>query len=259
MKTATRITGILLLFIFQSFWAVAQQSNDYQAYWIHEDQAKPSMAKKHENVDKELIAACKEFKVGDKGWSTLATTDYKYFYITPIEKMADLDTNPFADLAKKMGEEKMGKIFEKYEDCYDAHGDYILILDKKLSYQPGGINTTPAGQNYRENTRYHFSPENAKKANELAKKFHKLYTEKGSKQHYRLYRNGFGTMGNYFLVAVAAESPEAMERMSSENRKLLGQEGQALFAELEQLVSKVETIRGYMRPDLSYSPAVANN
>jgi len=134
-----------------------------------------------------------------------------------------------------------------------------LVLDKKLSYQPGGVNPTPAGKNYRQNWRYHYTPENAKKMNEIAAKFHKLYKEKGSKMHYRLYRSGFGNMGSYFLVAVAAENPSDMDRLTQENRALLGEEGAKLFAELEQLVSKVETVRGYMRPDLSYQPASASN
>ncbi|HSP40502.1 MAG TPA: hypothetical protein VLN46_03650, partial [Gillisia sp.] len=131
---------------------------------------------------------------------------------------------------------------------------YIIILDKKLSYQPGGINTTPVGKNYRHITVYHFTPENAGKAEDLAKRFLDLYTKNKSRLDYRLYRSGFGLMGSSFWVAAAAESPEDFERLREDNRELLGQEGESLLNQLSQTVSRVEVIRGYIRPDLGYQP-----
>ncbi len=91
------------------------------------------------------------------------------------------------------------------------------------------------------------------KAAEMAQKFKDLYAKKGVKLHYRMYRNGFGTTDDYFLVAIAAESPEAYEKLRAETNTLLGEEGAQLFGQLRNIISKVETVEGYMRPDLSYS------
>jgi len=44
-------------------------------------------------------------------------------YITPIDKMADLDERPFAEMAKQMGE-GFGKIFNRFDACYDKHTDF---------------------------------------------------------------------------------------------------------------------------------------
>ncbi|MFO8146427.1 MAG: hypothetical protein ACQEWG_16480 [Bacteroidota bacterium] len=244
--------GILLLFLIHSFILPAQESEDSQMYWIHEDRTKPAMSIKQESVDKELIAALKQHEITDISWFTLVSEDYRYFYISPIENMAAFDENPFGSLSEKMGQKETAQIFDKYNDCYEAHGDYVIILDKNLSYQPDGINVTPVGKNFRNNTLYYFTPDKAGKAEELARKFKELYAKKDSKLHYRVYRSGFGVMGSYFMVAEAAESPEDYERMIVDNRLLLGQEGVELFRELEETISDIEVMRGYIRPDLSY-------
>lgn len=244
--------GILLFFLIHSLILPAQDNEDSQMYWIHEDRTKPAMSNKQESVDKELIAALKQHEITDISWFTLVSNDYRYFYISPIENMAAFDENPFGSLSEKMGQEETAQIFEKYNNCYETHGDYVIILDKDLSYQPDGINVTPVGENFRNNTIYYFTPDKAEKAEELARAFKDLYAKKDSKLHYRVYRSGFGVMGSYFMVAAAAESPEHYERMIVDNRLLLGDEGAELFSQLEETISDIEIIRGYIRPDLSY-------
>lgn len=254
MKTKS-ITGFLLLFMLIPFMGIhAQDKEHLQMFMVHEDRTKPAMAKKHESIDKELIGAMRQNEIGDLSWITLVTEDFRYMYISPIESMAALDKDPFAGLTQQIGQRETKKIFDKYDDTYDEHGDYILILDKNLSYQPGGINTTPVGKNFRHIAMYYYTPANANKAEDLAKKFHELYTKKNSQLDYRLYRSGFGVMGSFFWIVTAAESPEDFERMREDNRELLGQEGETLFNQLAQTISKVEIIRGYIRPDLGYQP-----
>ncbi len=247
-----KILGISLLFLSQSTILLGQENQDSQMYWIHEDITKPAMSIKQESVDKELIAALRQHEITDISWFTLVSDDYRYFYISPIENMADFDENPFGSLVEEMGQKETSRIFDKYNDCYETHGDYVIILDKNLSYQPDGVNVTPVGKNFRNNTIYYFTPDKARKAEDLARKFKELYTKKNSSLNYRLYRSGFGIMGTYFMVAAAAESPEDYERMIVDNRLLLGQEGADLYRELEETISDVEIIRGYIRPDLSY-------
>ena len=185
MKTK-KITGCFLFLLLISLMGLqAQEEQDMQMYLVHEDRTKPAMAKKHETIDKELIGAMRQNEIRDVSWITLVTEDFRYLYISPLEKMADLDNDLFAGLSQKIGQRETDKIFDKYQGTYDEHGDYIIILDKKLSYQPGGINTTPVGKNYRHITVYHFTPENAGKAEDLAKRFLDLYTKNKSMLDYR--------------------------------------------------------------------------
>ncbi len=251
MKTKHIFNTLFIALFFVTITGLAQDKTS-QSYWIHEDHVKPSMLAEYEAVCKELVAECKKHGVDETSWLTLATNDFTYAYVGPIDKMADLDENIFATLTKKMGKEAFSNLFARMDKCYSDHVDYVISLDKELSYQPSGINQMPEGQMYRNNVRYYITPENYAKANEIAKKYKKLFAEKGSKMYYRVYRSGFGANGTFFMVAIAAESPEDYERMSMENRKLLGEEGAKLNQELLAVMSKMDVMQGWMRADLSY-------
>ena len=88
----------------------------------------------------------------------------------------------------------------------------------------------------------------------IAKSFKELYERKNSKEHYVLYRSGFGAIGDYIMVSIAAKNPEDYERTNTENKILFGEEGDKLYNELLRTIIKLETLEGYIRLDLSYSP-----
>lgn len=240
---------LLILCMSISMWG---QDDRYQIYVVHEDHVMDGMMDRHAQADKALLKAAKEHQMKGMNWITFVADDNRVMYMSPINSMADLDKNPFEDLQKKMGEENFEKMFDSYQGTYKKHGDYILRLDKELSYMPDGITQTPEGQNYRELVYYHIPPGQGDKAEEMAKKVKKLYSDKGSKVHYRLYKSGFGNMGSYYMVAVAAKSPEDMEKLRNENMELIGEEGKKLFDEIENVTSKQEVVKGYLKPELSY-------
>ena len=228
--------------------------SDYQAFWVHEDHVKPAMLQEYEQVSKEFVEACKKNNISDLSFITMATDDFRYAYIGGIENMAALDKNSFAEMQEKMGMDAFGSMMNRMDKCYTDHIDYVLNLDPELSYMPDGMTQMPEGMNYRSNTLYYVSPENYSKANDVAKRFRALFAEKNSKMHYRVYRSGFGAPATFFLVAIAAQSPAHFETMNAENMQLLGEQGAALNAELMTIISDMEPMRGYMRPDLSYAP-----
>ena len=253
---STRLNLTALMLIFFLCLSLNAQDDRYQLYLVHEDHVKDGMQSKHDEADKVLLNAAKEHKMKGMSWITFQADDNRVMYLSPIENMADLDNNPFEDLEKKMGKDQFEKLFDGYHDTYSQHGDYILRLDKELSYMPDGITQTPEGQNYRELTYYWIPPGKGEKAEELARSVRELYAKKGSKVHYRVYKSGFGNMGNYFMVAVAAESKEALDKKREENMQLLGEEGEKLFDEIESTVAKMEKVTGHLKPELSY---VTNN
>lgn len=252
MKTLTTTLQIALTLVIFANVALAQNSN-IQSYSVHEDQVKFSKIADYEKASKELIAKLKEHKIQGLNWISSTTQDGKYLYVSPINNMADLDKNPFAALAEKMGSEAMGKIFDDMDKCYTNHGDYILNLNKDLTYMPTGITLTPEGENYRRFFYLHVTPSNHGKLVEKMKALKDLYTSKGSKVSYRVYHSGFGVVGSYILVAVAATDGVSYEKRAAENRTLLGEEGKKLLDEIFMLVSKFETETGALRPDLGYS------
>ncbi|MDX1327095.1 MAG: hypothetical protein R3299_05270, partial [Arenibacter sp.] len=145
-------------------------------------------------------------------------------------------------------------LFRRFNECYDKHGDYIIYLNKELTYMPDGININTEGQNFRKWHFLHVTPDNIQNLKGKLKELKALYASKGSKVYYRIYHNGFGNMGDYYLAVVSAVDAEDYAKKSKENEQLLGEEGQKLFQELFQYVHKYETETGSMHPELAYTP-----
>jgi hypothetical protein len=229
------------------------QGEGNQAYYVHEDQVKPSMIQKYMAVSKDFNEACKKHNLEGVGWQVGSTITGRYFNISPIENMAELDKSPMAPLAEKMGEEAFMNLYKRFNECYDKHGDYIIYLNKELTYMPEGISTTTEGQNYRKWHYLHVTPNNIQNLKGKLKDLKALYTKKGSKEYYRIYHNGFGTMGDYYLAVISAVDAQDYAIKSKENEALLGEEGKKLFDEVFSYVLKYETESGEMHPDLAYS------
>jgi hypothetical protein len=232
----------------------SQDEEKSQAYWIHEDPIYPYMALDFEENCKDLVSACEKYNIQEANWVTVSTDDLRYFFISPIEKMGDLDKSRFANLQEKMDPDEFNAIFDTFDNCYDTHYDYIIHLDNELSYMPEGTRVLRDELSYRKLQYWYVTPQNFDKVLEIAKSFKELYERKNSKEYYHFYRSGFGSVGDYILVSIAAKTPEDYERKYTENKALLGDEGDALFNELLKTIIKLETLEGYVRKDLSYTP-----
>ena len=249
LKTIFLIAAVLLLI---PNTAQAQESKN-QAFYVHEDQVKPSMTQKYEKISKEFMEACKKHNLQDISWQVASTSTGRYFNISPIENMAELDKNVMAPLSEKMGKEAFGDIFKRFNECYDKHGDYIVYLNEELTYMPEGINTATEGQNYRKWHYLHVTPGNIQNLKGKLKELKALFAQKGSKEYYRIYHNGFGNMGDYYLAVLSAVDAEDAIKKSKENQELLGEEGKKLFDEVFSFVNKYEVESGGMHPELAYS------
>lgn len=230
-------------FTFQTF---AQQ-----AYLIHQDNVKPSKAGEYEKVAKKFNEACLEHKP-DATWIAAVRDDFTYFYISPIENMAELDKQPMAEMAKAMGD-KFGEMFNAFDKCYDSHGSYIMHSVDDLSYKaPEG--TDRSDMNYRVWYQLHYKPENGKKVKEGMKAIKAMFQEKGSKEYYNVYHSGMGSMDSYYLVSVAAKDEVDSATRSKANQDVLGPDRYETFDKLMAHLEKFVESRGQMRPDLSYAP-----
>ncbi|MGB5420267.1 hypothetical protein [Algibacter sp.] len=249
MKTlkSTLLITLLLCFSFTI-------TNAQQAFIIHQDNVKPSKFMEYEKIAKEFHEASIQHNV-QTSWSTAMTNDFQYFYITPIKNMAELDERPFEEMAKTMGD-KFGEMFNRFDQCYSSHGDYIVIRDSELSYMPENKTEAPADENYRKWYYMYYTPKNAKKMREGMLAVKEYFKAKGSTEYYRVYRNGFGQMKNYYMVSVSAKDEIDSAKKSKANQELLGSfdERWAVFSKVMDYTSKTEEFSGEMRPDLSYKP-----
>lgn len=249
-----KTTLVLTLILMTSLLSVAQDENNVQAYVVHEDRVKPGMVEEYEQVNKDLIAACKEHNIQELNWMTAKQDDNTYLYITPMDNFAEIDANNFSFLAEKMGKEKMSALFDRFDPCYDEHGDYVIYLHKDLSYQPGGINTNPEGKYYRKFMYDFVTPSNEKAYLEVLKEIKEMFVSKNSKLNYRIYSSGFGIMGKYYLIVIEGEDPVQLETLAAENWKMMGEDFKPLYNKIRSKIEKTDAKTGWMRADLSYQP-----
>ena len=254
MKVFKHLSFAVIL-LFAAFSNSRAQTDNRQTYHIHEDKVLPSMVREYETVAKELTDNVKKYNIPGIKWILTQTNDLRYLYVSPISKMAELDDDTFWDsLRGKMGAEKFTDLFNRMNKCYDVHTDYIITLDKDLSYMPGGIDLTPAGQDYRRFFYVYSTPENMTKLTEALKNVKTLFQQKGSKMEYRIYRSGFGTSESFYMVAIAAKDGADFEAMDTANNKLLGADGEKIFGDMMKYVTRFEEVTARMRPELAYSP-----
>ncbi|MDT0646312.1 hypothetical protein RM545_06385 [Zunongwangia sp. F260] len=251
MKNVNLFAVLITVTILQTANLFCQNTN--QAFWIHEDQVKPSMLKEYEAVTKDFINACKEHDLKDADWATARIEGGTYLTIAPINSMADFDKNPMAPLAEKMGEENFKAMFSRFDKCYDIHRDYIVHLIEDMSYMPDGVTTNTVGEDYRKWHFFHVAPQNVSSLRTKMMEVKTLYEKKAAKQNFRIYRNGFGSSGDYFLVVISAKDAQSYAKTSKETDEILGEEGEKLFDEMMLYVHKYESKTGRMRPDLAYT------
>ena len=246
MKTLKNILLVALIMLFAPNTIDAQQK-----FHIHEDVVKPAMTAEYEAILKEVGELIKENPLEGVNMLVLRSNNNHYYFIRPIASMADLDKqSPVGQLAEKAGKEKVWKLFERMDKCYDVERDYIITLNNELSYMPDGMTQTPEGENYREQYKIYVTPGNRAIVKEKLEAIKKLYTEKGSKIHYRVYKSGFGTEAEYYLVSIAAKDEADMAAKGKANDELLGDDRISAMQGLFENVLEIEEIEGNMRPDL---------
>jgi len=141
-----------------------------------------------------------------------------------------------------------------FDNCYDTHYDYIVHLDKELSYMPNGISITQEDLPYRKMEYWYVTPQNFDNVLNILKEFKTLYSEKKSNEFYTIFRSGFGSEGDYIMAMISAKNAEDFERIRGESNKTIGPERDQLYQKLLGYITKVESLTGYFRLDLSYFP-----
>ncbi|WP_373059289.1 hypothetical protein [Zunongwangia sp. H14] len=249
MKIIKLFTVILAFFMVSTGFA---QEKKNQAFLIHEDQVNPSMLKEYEQVSKDFVKACQQYKPEGIDWSTASMDNGRYLSISPIEKLSDIEEMSYAPLIEKMGEDEFRAMLDRFNKCYDKHGSYVVVLNEPLSYMPDGLDPETPGENYRKWHKMEVSASNVPQLREKMIALKDLFERKGSKMYYRIYHNGFGNIGDYYVAVISAKDAIDYAKKSAENQKLLGEEGEKAFEEMMQYVSSYEVTSGEMRPDLSY-------
>lgn len=224
-----------------------------QKFLIHEDQVNADMLVQYEETAATLKSYIAEH--GGMTYSVAMTNDLHYQYIMPIDNYAALDglDKVWAGLTEKVGEDKMNAMWAKFDECYDVHKNYVVVLDEELSYYPSGDIMADDGGNYRKWTYIYGHPDQLDKLREVRLKWKELYTKHGIGHGFRVYHGAIGTeLGTMLIVDYGTDLGEIALREKQTQAKL-GGEGQALWMESIPAVRKIDEVYGQMRPDLSHT------
>jgi len=244
-----KTTMLFAVLMFSANVAINAQN---QLFSIHADYVKPSMESEYVAASKAFVAECKKYNLQNSDWTEVRLDNGTYLTFESIPNMAALDADSFAPMIEKMGKENFQALLDRFNKCYDRHGNYLLTRIESLTYMPEGAVAAQEGQNYRKYHYLYVTPSTAKMVGEKMKAIKELYAQKGSKEYYRVYHSGFGTLGEYFLVAISAKDEQSYAKQSDENEALLGAEGKKLLDDLFKNISRYEPVTGYIRPELSY-------
>ena len=224
-----------------------------QKFSIHADYVKPSMESEYVEISKAFVAECKKYNLQNADWTQLRLDNGAYLTFEAIPNMAALDVNYYAPLSDKMGAANFQALLDRFSKCYDRHGSYIITRIENLTYMPDGARAAQEGQNYRKYHYLYVTPSTSKMITEKMKAVKDLFAKKGSKEYYRVYHSGFGTLGEFFLVVISAKDELSYAKQSNDNDALIGDEGKKLLDDLFENISRYDQVTGYILPDLSYT------
>jgi len=249
-KSINALIATLLVFMLVPLTTLAQEGKT-QKFVVHEDVVKPHKMMAYEKASKAFVATLKEHAGPEAHFMAMSSDDMRYIFISPIDNMAALDKNPFAKLEESLGKEATKEVFESWNGMFETHYDYILNLNPALSYNSGEI--MEQGVNFRKIDYYYIFPDKMEEAFAIAKEWKELHANNNIASGYRVYSGGMGTEPMLMVVSWAKDAVQ-MEQNSMKVRETLGEAGQELYARTLALTKRMESITGWMRPDLSYMP-----
>ncbi len=251
---AFKILSFFLFALFLSYFSYSQPDDaNTQLFLIHEDKVLPSMDDKYRNTSAALVKLMHDNTFTGIQFNSFALDDFTYWYVSPIENMAELDNDPFEKLAGIAGKEKMESVFSGFDDTYFSHRDFIAVFHPDLSYKAEQL--SEPGNNYREWLYLYYEEKHKENLMDLMKQWKDLFSSKNAPQGYAIYTNGLGHEGPVIVVHTWAKSREEHMATTRKRHEMLGEENNILWKKTRSLAYKIESKTGVHLPEFSYSAA----
>ena len=215
-------------------------------YNVREDIVKPSMDVKYREAIKKLKAACEQHKLNFT-WGTVVFDDGSYRHLAPVKNFADLDKNPFAELATKMGKEALGKIWTEFDACLESQSDFVMMQLPQFSYLAPGPD-----ENFRDITYWYPLPEKAAEAEIILAEWKKLHETKKTGDGYLVYKVIFGREPVYSFASWGKDRADAATK-GKKAEELLGDDGMKLWLRTQAITKRYYSKRASVTPEFSYT------
>lgn len=248
MKTIFYFIAALILM--PAVWAQTPKDDSQQMYWVREIQVKPGMRAENIALDKEYLENVKKHD-NDHKYLFMVNDEELIRYFTPINSLCDITSDYKAHLTEKIGKDKANELFLKYNETATMHGDYILTTDNDLSNIKEEKPNIDAGSAYHKWIFYYPYPEKSDEFVKQANTVKKLVDSNDTKLVSRVYRSGFGSPEEFFIVSIPAKDEASYENLIQETGEIIGEEFGRELDKLNKLCSKIKTEDVWFVPGMS--------
>lgn len=254
-RTIIRATSLTVVALAATTAIAAAPTPAKQLFDVHEELVRPSQLAAYEKAAAEFTALVKanQSLMPHFGYYAIQGTDFHFYYVVPMSKMADADAidSDFGAIMGSPAGSKMMDIMARSSAAAKWTKDWIVELRPDLSYQPAKPALAPQEMKYWRYDWYYIEAGKEMEAEAIAKDFAAAYTARQLTSPYNIYWGGMGTEMPLLIVASPAKDPADLWTRRREIEKALGADGKALWDRAWAVTRKFESREGWSRPDLS--------
>jgi hypothetical protein len=254
MKTKILVVLLaLLLGALCSLPAVAQaQGQKSQLYYVYDFVVKPAMVPQFEaGVKREIELE------SPTPWAAFSTNDLHYYFLTPIQNYADIDSMDKADneWTAKVGKEKFDALMKSYEGTFEYFKAGVIRFLPDLSYAPKVTSPKPEEGNFISWGFASVEFGKGKEFRDVLKQWVALYDSSKIPMGWNTYVGVMGVEMPLYLWGERAKSPAQYWAEDEKAMKTIGEpKVMELYKKTMALCRKFESKTGWARPDLSNKP-----
>jgi hypothetical protein len=254
MKTKIFVVLLVLLLGACCFLpAVAQaQAQKAQLYYVYDFVAKPAMVAKFEASVKLRI------ELGSPTpWSAFSTDDFHYYFLTPIQNYAGIDSMDKVDneWAGKIGKEKLDSLMKSTEGTFEYLKAGVIRFLPELSYAPKVPSAEPEEGNFMYWGFANVEFGKGKEFRDILKQWVALYDSNKVPMGWNTFVGVVGVEVPLYILANRGKSPAQYWAEDEKAMKTIGEtKVTELYKKTMALCRKFESKTGWARPELSNKP-----
>ena len=248
------LLGLVFCLCFLSVLARGEEQKS-QLYLFEEVVVKPSMFSVHEAAIKEMVAFSSEHKY-PYPWYAYSTENFEYYYIFPVENLADQDNimKAWSEVTEKVPEEQLKALLKNYWSTYEYSKWGFFRHRPDLSYIPENQKFKPEEANFIFWRFCYLLPGKESEFENILREYLEMDKEVNKSIGYDAFVGEMGTeMPLYFWTERANNAADIYSDQEEYVTKI-GEKGMELWKKLSALLRKLEDKTGWFRPDLSYIP-----
>jgi len=256
LKGKSLIVLLGLVFCLCALSPLAQaEKQEAQLILMDEYVVKPSCIAEFEAASKETLAEWSKHKY-PYSFEGYFSEDMHFVFFTPLTNFAEIDSYYMVleELKKKMGTERWNALWKRESAALDYLRSRIFYYMPELSYFPENPRLKPGEESFAVWSFYSVIPGREDEFEAVSKEWVTLHKEKNWQNGYKCYAGDFGADMPVYLVFWKTKSEADALINLEKSSNIFGEEGKALEDKGTSLLRGLKMKRGWLRPDLSYTP-----